>query len=208
MVLATANGGAKMLSYSQYFLTIMIDLSTLILDPENPRDIKSAAFKKLMKSLTDSPELMEFNPIKIRSWEDPKVVAGNQRANALRLLGYKEVPDNWIQSMEILPDEKVKEFQIKDNVHAGTWSASKLSSWSQPQLKKWGVEVPGWKAPVKQDPPPSDKSTISITADITKEQSEYLEDLIKNKTAGSIGGSRGKLINAVQWCINYAMENA
>ena len=50
-------------------------------NPNNPRVIRDDKFRKLCKSITDFPEMMEKRPIVID--EDNMILGGNQRFAAL-----------------------------------------------------------------------------------------------------------------------------
>lgn len=119
----------------------MIQLSTLIQDEDNPRIITEKEKKKLRANLTELPKAMRLRPIVIRSWEDPRIIAGNQRAAGLVELGYTEIPEEWVKTAEDFTDEEIKQFQILDNTHAGSWDWSALSGWNMGDLIKWGVQV-------------------------------------------------------------------
>lgn len=59
--------------------------------------------------------------------------------------GWKEVP------VEVVdwPEEKQREFVIKDNVGFGEWELGVLANdWDAEKLEEWGLEVPEFKAPV------------------------------------------------------------
>ena len=74
------------------------------LNPDNPRLIKDARFKKLVQSLKEFPKMLELRPIVIN--EDNVVLGGNMRLKALRELGYKEVPDTWVKRADELTEEE------------------------------------------------------------------------------------------------------
>lgn len=88
----------------------------------NPRTIDDVAFTKLCESIERDPEFMVVNKIKID--ETNTVLGGNQRVRALLEIGYKEIPDEWVQ-MCLMPDgtpwpeEKKKRFILIDNSPAG-----------------------------------------------------------------------------------------
>lgn len=112
-------------------------------NPNNPRFIKDEKFNKLVKSIKDFPEMMELRPIIID--ENNIIQGGNMRYKALRELGYKDIPDNWIKQRKDLTVEQWNEFIIKDNVGFGEWDLDALANeWDGEQLSKWGVDLSGW----------------------------------------------------------------
>ena len=122
-------------------------LSKLKLNPTNPRIIKDDKFKKLVQSLKDFPEMMEKRPIVCVTDVDGKMfpIGGNMRLKALRELGMKEIPDEWVVLADDWTEEQRKEFTIKDNVGFGEWNFKDLQDgWegiSIGDLNKWGIDV-------------------------------------------------------------------
>ena len=49
------------------------------------------------------------------------VYAGNQRLRGLLSLGYKEVPDNWLDIEDNIPESLMRSRALKDNVEYGEW---------------------------------------------------------------------------------------
>jgi len=47
---------------------------------------------------------------------------------------------------------------------------------------------------------------IKIGAHITQKQKDFLEKIIFEDAANSIGGAKGELGNAFQWCIDACMK--
>ena len=77
-------------------------ISKLKNNPNNPRFIKDDKFEKLKKSISEFPEMMEKRPIVCVTDVDGKLypLGGNMRLKALQELGYKEIPDDWVQIAE------------------------------------------------------------------------------------------------------------
>ena len=120
-------------------------ISQLKLNPNNPRLIKDDKFKKLVTSLREFPEMMEKRPMVCVTDTDGKLypLGGNMRLKALKEIGYKEIPDNWVMLADEWSEEKRKEFVIKDNVSFGEFDWDTLANeWDEILLDKWGLEVP------------------------------------------------------------------
>ena len=116
-------------------------LSELKPNPENPRIIKDEKFKKLCKSITDFPKMLELRPIIID--EGNIILGGNMRLRALQHLGFKDIPDNWVKKASELTQDEKKQFIIKDNVGFGEWDWDELANtWDADKLDEWGVDVP------------------------------------------------------------------
>jgi site-specific DNA-methyltransferase (adenine-specific) len=117
-------------------------------NPNNPRLIKDDKFNKLVQSIKDFPEMMEKRPIVCVTDVDGKIypLGGNMRYKALKEIGYKDVPDNWIVMADDWTEDKRREFVIKDNVGFGEWHWEQLANdWDNEELEAWGLDVPSFE---------------------------------------------------------------
>ena len=115
---------------------------------KNPRYLKESEHDKLKKSLTDSPEFLEYKPLMVYAMDNGNYVTicGNMRlrvANELHLDGHSEfdtIPCVILKADT--PIEKIKEYAIKDNVQAGNWDWDELANgeWETDDLQNWGVD--------------------------------------------------------------------
>ena len=115
---------------------------------KNPRYLKESEHAKLKKSLTDSPEFLEYKPLMVYAMYNGNYVTicGNMRlrvANELRIDGHSEfdtIPCVVLKADT--PIEKIKEYAIKDNVQAGNWDWDELANgeWETDDLQDWGVD--------------------------------------------------------------------
>ena len=122
-------------------------LSKLKSNPTNPRIIKDDKFKKLCKSITDLPKMMELRPIIVD--ENFVVQGGNMRLKALTELGYKDIPDNWVKQANDFTEDELKEFIIKDNLGFGEWDWDDLANnWDAEKLTDWGLDIPNFDVKV------------------------------------------------------------
>lgn len=113
-------------------------LSEIKPNPNNPRLIKDEKFSKLVESLRSFPEMAEVRPIVVNT--DMVILGGNMRYKAMKEAGWKQVP------VEVVdwPEDKQREFIIKDNVGFGEWDWNDLANnWDSEDLDKWGLDVPG-----------------------------------------------------------------
>ena len=114
-----------------------ININKIKPNPSNPRVIKDDKFKKLVKSLKDLPEMAEVRPIVVNT--DMVVLGGNMRLKAMKEAGWKDVP---VQVVD-WPEDKQREFIIKDNVGFGEWEWEMLAKdWDTNKLSDWGLDVP------------------------------------------------------------------
>jgi len=81
-----------------------LKVSNLKLNPKNPRLIKDDKFRKLVRSIQDFPKMMELRPIVID--DKNMILGGNMRYRAIKELGMKEIPENWVKKAEEINDEE------------------------------------------------------------------------------------------------------
>ena len=128
----------------------MIKLSSLKLNPENPRVVRNENFKKLVESIRAFPKMLELRPIIID--ENNIIVGGNQRYRALLDLNYKEIEDTWVKKATDFNAKELKEFLIRDNINAGEWDYEQLANeWDAIELQNWGLDVPIWNEDKEED---------------------------------------------------------
>lgn len=123
-------------------------ISKIKSNPNNPRIIKDDKFKKLVKSLTEFPEMMSKRPLVCVTDVDGKLypLGGNMRLKALQEIGHKEIPDEWVQMADEWTEEQRREFVIKDNVGFGEWDWDDLANnWDTEKLQDWGLDIPNFE---------------------------------------------------------------
>lgn len=163
----------------------MIKLSSIKPNPNNPRIIKDDKFKKLVKSIKDFPKMMELRPMVINS--DSIVLGGNMRLKALKELGYKEVPKEWIKNADDLTEDEQRQFIIKDNIGFGEHDWEVLhAEWDLTELEEWGLDVPEWGEELDHEEfledfslPDGDKEPFQqMTFTLADEQAEQIKNAI------------------------------
>ena len=103
---------------------------------KNPFKSKGdAQIKRIAKSIQEFERMMEIRKIVID--ENDNILGGNKRYFALKKLGYKEIPDEWIERVTDLTEEQKREFIVKDNAHWG-------SEWDYKLLEEWKVDLNAW----------------------------------------------------------------
>jgi len=120
----------------------LVKISQVKPNPRNPRIIKDGKFEKLVKSITEFPDMLNKRPLVVFTDVDGKfvVLGGNMRLKACKEIGLKEIPiivaDEWTE-------EQKNEFLIKDNVGFGEWDWDSLvNEWDAEKLDDWGLDVP------------------------------------------------------------------
>jgi DNA modification methylase len=112
-------------------------ISDVKLNPNNPRLIKDDKFKKLVQSIKDFPEMLSIRPIVVN--QDMIILGGNMRFRACKEAGIKEIP----VIVTDLPEDKQREFLIKDNTSGGEWDWDMIANeWDSDELEAWGLDLP------------------------------------------------------------------
>lgn len=79
--------------------------------------------------------------------ENNIVLGGNMRLAAIKALGLKEIPDEWVKRVDNLTEDEKAEFIIKDNNSFGEYDWDAISNeWTDYPLADWGLDVPGFEA--------------------------------------------------------------
>jgi ParB-like nuclease domain len=108
-------------------------LSELIPYDKNPRKIPKDKYKALINNIKENgyTNRLIVNQANL-------VLGGNQRLEALKELGYKEV--EVLIPNQVLTSEQEQRINITDNLSAGDWDFDILSSAFEPiQLMEWGM---------------------------------------------------------------------
>ena len=117
-----------------------VDIRQIRQNPDNPRVIKDNKFQKLVKSITELPQMLELRPIVVN--RDMIVLGGNMRLKACEAAGLTEVP---VVFADNLTPEQEREFIIKDNSSFGEWDWDLLANeWDVEQLQDWGMDIGGF----------------------------------------------------------------
>ena len=119
---------------------MIVSIKDIKANKTNPRNIAPEKLKKLKKSISDFPDMLNKRPLVCFTDKDGKyvVLGGNMRLKACKELGIKELPiilaDEWTE-------EQKDEFIIKDNVGFGEWDWGVLQTdWDLQSLADWGLE--------------------------------------------------------------------
>lgn len=118
----------------------MFSLSSIHVNPDNPRTIKDSRFEKLVNSIKDFPKMLSLRPIIVDN--TGMIIGGNMRYKALIEAGYKEVPDEWVRRAIDLTDEERRRFIVEDNVEFGEFDFNLLEDDYTPvELDDWGLDI-------------------------------------------------------------------
>lgn len=143
---------------------MIVEISKIRNNTNNPRFIKDDKFRKLVKSIKEFPEMLELRPIVVD--EDMIVLGGNMRLKACIEAGLKQVP---IIIADNLTEDQKKEFIVKDNVGFGEWDWDLLANeWDTELLEEWGLDLK-----LTDDSEEEYTNDVKITLSLNN---EYLED--------------------------------
>jgi hypothetical protein len=149
-------------------------LSDIKPNPNNPRIIRDARFAKLKQSIEQFPKMLALRPIVIDG--NNVALGGNMRLRALKELGYKEIPDDWVRRADELTEDEQRRFIIVDNVGFGENDWDVLANeWDADELTDWGLELPGWAIEPEADELIGEEKNKPPTLKITFESPEQLQ---------------------------------
>lgn len=115
--------------------TKKVPLSAIKPNPKNPRTISEEALNKLVESIKKFPEMKEAREIVVN--KDMVILGGNMRYYAMLKAGLTEA----VVKIVDWPEEKQKEFIIKDNIANGEWDYDLLEAeWDKTKLTEWGFD--------------------------------------------------------------------
>jgi hypothetical protein len=164
-------------------------LSDIKPNPNNPRLIKDDKFQKLVNSIREFPKMMSLRPMVVNS--ENIILGGNMRFKALKELGYKDIPDDWVKRADELTDDEARRFIIADNVEFGDddWTAL-IDGWDVEKLDDWGLKNPFKTVDISKTEPPEKTKTIpakqyhvliSFDMDQFQAMNDFIVELQKNK---------------------------
>ena len=160
--------------------------------PSNPRQWGKGELDDLVKSIRETPELLEARGLIVWPYAGKYVIlGGNMRFSALREMNAVDAP--CMVMPQDTPMEKLREIVIKDNGSFGSWDYDMLANeWDDLPLSDWGV--PAWdtenleevSAPkeVEEDEIERKKREFEermAAGEISEEDEEYQEFLEKFK---------------------------
>lgn len=147
--------------------------------PANPRVIKDKKFKKLVKSIEENPEMLDLREILVYPLGDRFIaIGGNMRLEAVKKLGYKEVPCK-VLPVET-PAENLRAYILRDNASYGEWDFDELANcWDIDELEMADIDLPcgfGLEEENKmKEVEINSKYIIEIECENEKMQKEYFE---------------------------------
>lgn len=109
--------------------------------PANPRKVTKKQVDNLIRSIKETPEMLELREvIAYDNGGELVIIGGERRYEAQKKMKKKTA------FVKILPQGTPKEVLnaiiIKDNTHTGEWDTDLLSmEWNSAELESWGVEV-------------------------------------------------------------------
>ena len=94
-------------------------INALIPLEKNPFKSKGdEQIRKIADSIQHFEKMMSIRPIIFD--ETNVILGGNKRYFALKMLGYKDIPETWAKQVTDLTEDEKREFIVKDNAHWGS----------------------------------------------------------------------------------------
>lgn len=144
-------------------------------NPDNPRFIKDDNFKKLVQSIKDFPEMLDARPLVLN--KDNIILGGNMRYKAAIDAGLTELPVKIVD----WPEDKQREFIIKDNVSGGDWDWDILANeWDTDLLDDWGLPLPNYEEPPIDLPDGEKDGFQQMTFTVADQQADMIKEALKN----------------------------
>lgn len=148
--------------------TTEFTLSKLKFSKKNPRTIDQDDLDRLKEKLTKYPKFLKLRPI-VYDPSTMEVLGGNQRLRALKELGFKKIPKEWIKSAADLSPEEKDAFMIIDNVSDGEWELEILKeNWDEDDLNDWGLDLDSDWADDHEDYEATDKEENEMKSKLIK----------------------------------------
>lgn len=151
-------------------------ISKIKLNPANPRIIRDAEYRDLVRSIAQFPKMLYKRGVVVDG--NLMALGGNQRWRSILdilkmpesdlleltakqpdayalwevLREKKAVPAEWIVDGSDFTEEEIRRFIIVDNVQKGEhdWDAL-ANGWDADELAEWGLRVPGWDEVAGED---------------------------------------------------------
>ena len=160
---------------------------------------------KLVESIKNNQDYFEARPLILSNRTGELVIlGGNQRYEAAKKLGLKQVPTHLIEG---LTEEREREIVIRDNVANGEWDWDILANeWDAEELEDWGLDLPSFADDFSDDftldsgeREPFGQMTFML-ADIQKSE---VEQALKEAPAGfaETYGNENSNGNKLYWII-------
>lgn len=150
--------------------------------PSNPRQWGRGELDNLVKSIQETPELLEARGLIVWPYGGKYIIlGGNMRFSALREMNAVDAPCYVLP--EDTPMEKLREIVIKDNGAFGSWDYDMLANeWDDLPLSDWGL--PAWAVPTAAvDPESFFEEVNKINAEKLAPQDIKIEVLIPEEEA-------------------------
>ena len=152
--------------------------------PSNPRQWGKGELANLVKSIRETPELLEARGLIVWPYAGKYVIlGGNMRFSALREMNAVDAP--CMVMPQDTPIEKLREIVIKDNGAFGSWDYDMLANeWDDLPLPEWGV--PAWDTENLE----SVSAPKEVTEDDFDETKDHIEVRCKKGDVWQLGDHR------------------
>lgn len=154
--------------------------------PSNPRQWGRKELDDLVRSIRETPELLEARGLIVWPYEGKYIIlGGNMRFSALREMNAADAPC-YVLPVDT-PIEKLREITIKDNSSFGAWDYDMLANeWDDLPLPDWGV--PAWDTAELHEAPAAEAKDVK--EDDFDEEKEHIEVRCKRGDVWQLGDHR------------------
>lgn len=167
--------------------------------PENPREIDKVKFDLLKKNITDYPEWLQYNMLKVYQMDNGRyiTIGGNMRYRALKELSFEKAPCAVLP--HDTPIDRLRAYAILDNNSFGKYDWSSLANnWDSAQLTNWGVDLPTMESDINPDDffneidnseekEKGHKISVTLPSDFTDDEIKEVKEKIKDALSGYDG---------------------
>lgn len=145
--------------------------------PKNPRIIRDAKYKLLLKSIEDMPEMMSLRELLVFPVDGYYVIiGGNMRYRALQELGYTSAPCKILAPDT--PVEFMRNVLLRDNSNYGEWDFDALANdFTIEEISEADIELP----PIDEEPEDqeAEEDNYNVSANLPEQPKSRIGDIFQ-----------------------------
>lgn len=143
--------------------------------PKNPRIIRDAKYRALVKSIQEMPEMMALRELLVYPLADQFIIiGGNMRYRAIKELGYTTAPCKVLPSST--PVQVMRDILLRDNSSYGEWDLDALANdFNLDELNAAAIDLPTIDEP--KDDQEAQEDNYNVQANTPEEPRSRLGDM-------------------------------